>query len=41
MCDSKCMVWGGGSPFRLWTLDPRCMVGEGVTIETVDLQIQI
>ena len=37
MSDSKYRVWGGGSPCRLWMCDPRCMVWEGVTIETVDL----
>lgn len=28
--------WEVGSPHTLWTCDPRCMVWEEVTMETVD-----
>ena len=33
-CVIQSAVWGGVSPCRLWMCDPRCMVWEGVTIET-------
>ena len=27
-------VWGGVTPWRLWTCDPRCKVWEELTLET-------
>ena len=39
-CDPRCRV-GWESPWKQWSYDPGCMIYEGVTMETVDVRLQV